>query len=111
MNLAANVTVAGLEFVTTGTRSPLETVRRSRPSRHNLQAGSGISGTIGVAIVGAGDVTATGPGTVILTGANTYSGGTTISGGISAVRQRRNQWQRHRERSPIIGTLTFESLR
>ena len=40
-----------------------------------------MSGTIGVAIVGAGDVTKTGPGTVILTAANTYTGGTTISGG------------------------------
>ena len=39
-------------------------------------------GTIGVAIVGAGDVTVSGPGTVILTAANTYTGGTTISGGI-----------------------------
>ena len=38
-------------------------------------------GTIGVAIVGAGDVTVTNLGTVILTAANTYTGGTTISGG------------------------------
>ena len=83
MTLAQNVTIAGLQFVTTGyliTTSNGSTITAAAGTI--LQAGTGVSGTIGAGIVGAGDVTVTGPGTVILTAANTYTGGTTISGGI-----------------------------
>ena len=83
VNVGAPVTMAGLDFVTTGyliTTSNASTITAAAGTL--LEAGSGISGTIGVPIIGAGDVTVTGPGTVILTAANTYSGGTTISGGI-----------------------------
>ena len=83
VTLAQNVTIAGLQFVTNGyliTTSNGSTITAAAGTI--LEAGTGISGTIGAGIVGAGDVTAAGPGTVILTAANTYTGGTTISGGI-----------------------------
>ena len=84
VTLGANVTMAGLQFVTTGyliTTTNGSTITAATGTI--LEANSGVSGTIGVGIVGAGDVTVNGPGTVILTAANTYTGGTTInSGGI-----------------------------
>ena len=83
VTLGANVTMAGLEFMTTGyqiTTANASTITAATGTV--LQAVSGVSGTIGVPIVGAGDVTETDLGTVILTAANTYTGGTTISGGI-----------------------------
>ena len=82
VTLGANVTMGGLQFVTNGyliTTTNGSTITAAAGTL--LEANSGISGTIGVPIVGAGDVTATGPGTVILTAANTYSGGTTITAG------------------------------
>ena len=83
VTLGANVTMAGLQFVTTGyqiTTSNGSTITAA--SGTILETLGGITGTIGVGIVGAGDVTKTGPGTVILTAANTYTGGTTITAGI-----------------------------
>src|SRR5271157_2188864 len=82
VTLGANVTMAGLQFVTTGyliTTTNGSTITAA--SGTILEANTGVSGTIGVSIVGAGDVTVSGPGTVILTAANTYTGGTTISSG------------------------------
>ena len=82
VTLGANVTMAGMEFMTTGyviTTSNGSTITAAAGT--TLQALSAVTGTIGAPIVGAGDVTANGPGTVILTAANTYTGGTTISGG------------------------------
>src|SRR5271157_5752833 len=83
VTLGANVTMAGLQFATTGyliTTTNGSTITAA--SGTILEANTGVSGTIGVSIVGAGDVTVAGPGTVILTAANTYTGGTTISSGI-----------------------------
>ena len=79
VTLGANVTMAGLQFVITGyliTSTNDSTITAATGTI--LEANSGVSGTIGVGIVGAGDVTVSGPGTVILTAANTYTGGTTI---------------------------------
>ena len=108
VTLAQNVTMAGLQFVTTGyliTTSNNSTITAATGTI--LEANSGVSGTIGVAIVGAGDVTAAGPGTVILTAANTYTGGTTISGGIL---QLGNGGSRAAStgRSPITASLSLD---
>ena len=43
------------------------------------------SGSVSAILAGGGAVTKSGPGTVTLSGANTYSGGTSINGGILAV--------------------------
>ena len=95
VTLAQNVTIAGLQFVTGGyliTTSNGSTITAAAGTI--LEANSGVIGTIGVGIVGAGDVTASGPGTVILTAANTYTGGTTISGGILQLGNGGNSRQR-----------------
>ncbi len=60
--------------------------------------------TVGHAIAGTGAVIQSGSGRVILTPANTYTGGTTIESGNAPNRQRRyyglhcwrHQWHRHR---------------
>jgi outer membrane autotransporter protein len=44
-------------------------------------AGSGYSATIGSVLTGSGSLSKTDLGTLILTGANTYAGGTTVAGG------------------------------
>ena len=83
VTLGENVTMAGLQFVTTGyqiTTANGSTITAA--SGTILEANSGVIGTIGAGIVGTGDVTKTSPGTVILTAANSYSGGTTITAGI-----------------------------
>ena len=83
VTLGANVTMAGLQFVTTGyqiTTANGSTITAA--SGTVLEALGGITRIIGVGIVGAGDVTKTGSGTVILTAANTYTGGTTVTAGI-----------------------------
>ena len=60
VTLAQNVTMAGLQFVTTGyliTTTNGSTITAATGTI--LEANTGVSGTIGVGIVGAGDVTAT----------------------------------------------------
>ncbi len=77
VTLGPNMTVTGLQFVTIGylITTPNASGLTAAPGTI-LEADTGISGTVGVQITGAGDVTKTGPGTVILATTNTYTGGT-----------------------------------
>ncbi|WP_242915592.1 autotransporter-associated beta strand repeat-containing protein [Brevundimonas pishanensis] len=59
------------------------------------------SATIAAAITGTGGITKTQGGTLILTGTNTYSGGTTIKDGVISVTQNANLGQAN-------GALTFD---
>ena len=59
------------------------------------------SATIAAAITGTGSITKTQGGTLILTGNNTYSGGTTIKDGVISVTQNANLGQAN-------GALTFD---
>ncbi|WP_179405663.1 autotransporter-associated beta strand repeat-containing protein, partial [Burkholderia guangdongensis] len=52
---------------------------------NTLTMNNATNGTFGGSIGGTGGVTLSGPGTETLTGANTYSGGTTVNGGTLAI--------------------------
>ena len=82
VTLAANMTITGLQFVTDGyliTTTNGSVLTASTGTI--LEADSGVSGTVGVQITGAGDLTKTGLGTVILAATNTYTGGTSVTAG------------------------------
>ncbi len=86
VTLEANMAVSGLQFVTNGylITTPNASVLTAAPGTI-LEADTGISGTVGVQITGAGDLTKTGPGTVILATTNTYTGGTAVTAGSLVV--------------------------
>jgi autotransporter-associated beta strand protein len=71
---AGGFTVAGGTLTTNTTRTTLR-------AGDGTPAGSGIAGTISAAIAGAGSVEKTDLGTIILSGDNSYTGGTIVSGG------------------------------
>lgn len=76
VNVAAGYNLGVGTFTMTG-GSVTGTGSITATTAFNLSAG-----TIGASLAGAGTLTKTGVGTLILTGANTYTGGTTISAGI-----------------------------
>jgi fibronectin-binding autotransporter adhesin len=55
-----------------------------------IRADAGVTATIDVPIMGNGGLNIQGPGTVVLSGINTYAGGTTINAGTLAVRSDAN---------------------
>ncbi len=80
VTLSTGITVHNFQFDTTGytvTGNTL-TLTGATPT---VSVVSGGTATIGSVLAGANSLTQAGPGTLVLTGTNTYSGGTTISGG------------------------------
>ncbi len=87
---AGPVEITGLQFASSGyvlTGDPLTNNTAGAAFRvgDGTQAGVGYTGTIQSAITGTGGVNKTDLGTLILTGNNTYTGGTTLTGGVLQV--------------------------
>ena len=85
-NSAGTVSVTGLQFANNGymlSGDTLTLVGTAPIVRvgNGSAAGAAYTATIGNVLAGSGDLTKTDLGTLVLTGANTYSGGTTIDGG------------------------------
>jgi len=62
--------------------SGLTTLNLATAGLHAFDVGSGRQGTVSQIMSGSGALTKTGSGTLTLTAANTYTGGTTINGGV-----------------------------
>ncbi|MGJ7507002.1 autotransporter-associated beta strand repeat-containing protein [Variovorax sp. GT1P44] len=85
-NSAGAVTSSGMQFATNGYAiegAPVTLVPGSHVFRvgDGTEAGAGYVATIGAALNGSGGLDKTDLGTLVLTGANGYTGGTTISAG------------------------------
>jgi outer membrane autotransporter protein len=85
----ANINFIGLQFVTTGyvitagsTTFSLTATQTSSNGGTIINVDPSVTGTIGAPITGPGQIVKTNAGTLILTGTNTYTGSTTISGGV-----------------------------
>jgi autotransporter-associated beta strand protein len=85
----AGVSATGLQFAVSGYTLTGGPLTLSAPATVRVgdgtAAGSGYTAMIGSAIGGSGGVVKTDLGTLILTGANSYTGGTTVSGGALQV--------------------------
>ena len=86
-NGLGQVTSSGMQFATSGylvTGGPIALLAGSNVIRvgDGTAAGEGFVATIDSAMTGAGGIDKADFGKLVLTGANTYAGGTTISGGI-----------------------------
>jgi len=82
VSVASNVTVAGMQFGTTGYElvDGGGTIEITAPSSTFLVDG-GVDATISTKITGAGGISKTGLGSLILNAANDYTGGTVINAG------------------------------
>lgn len=83
------VSASGLQFVTNGYRVEGGSLTLTAPATVRVgdgtQAGAATSATIAAAITGDGGLDKTDFGTLILTGANSYTGGSRVSGGVLQV--------------------------
>ena len=76
-------TYTGGTTVTTGTlQGDTNSLQGNITNNASVTFEQGFNGTYGSAMIGAGSLTKQGIGTLTLTGANTYSGGTTITAGL-----------------------------
>ncbi len=76
---------AGLQFVADGYRLNGAGTLETRAGGSELRVLGGAVATIDTVISGAGGIDKTQGGTLVLNGANTYAGGTTVSGGVLSV--------------------------
>ena len=83
VTLADAETFTGLEFSTTGyvVTAGNANATLTPTDQAVLRADQGVTATIAAPLVGTGSIMKTDSGTIILTAANTYSGGTTIAAG------------------------------
>ena len=77
--------ITGLQFVTDGYRlsdADDNALLVLADTGADLRANAGVTAIVAVALSGSSELSKTGAGTIILTGSNSYSGGTTISDGV-----------------------------
>ena len=83
VSVVGSITITGMQFLTTGydiTPGAGGTLTTNTAST-GMFTDTGITATIAVVFGGSGGLDKTGAGTLVLTGNNTYSGGTAIDGG------------------------------
>ena len=81
VTLGTAITAQDLTFGTNGYTVTGNSLTLGVSSTPTVTLGAGISATISSIVAGSNGLTVTGGGTLTLTGANTYSGGTTINAG------------------------------
>jgi len=81
VTLGENLSFTNLTFQVSGYTIAGGGFALSPTGTGSLNALTGATATISAQLTGAGAISVPGTGTIILTGANTYSGGTTLSGG------------------------------
>lgn len=120
-NSLGQVTASGMQFATDGyvigggdldlTGSPTSTIRVG----DGTTAGGGITATIDAALTGNTQLVKSDFGTLVLTGINSYTGGTTVHGGTLAISSDANLGEESGQVSLNGGTLhtmaSFESAR
>jgi fibronectin-binding autotransporter adhesin len=83
VTLGEAITAAGLTFAVDGYTVTADTLTLS--GTPTIAANTGVSATIASVLAGSDAITKTGAGTLTLSAANTYSGGTTVSEGVIVV--------------------------